>query len=481
MTFGGISAVVSLDPAVTIGNSTAGLNELEAVYGILMQYDPQTKTFVPDMAQSLTPNSDDTSWTLKLRPNVTFTDGTPYNSAAVVENIKGQEAPTSLTSNQFKLMTGMSTPDNLTVVFAFSKSFPELPFVLAQKNGAIAAPSYLAQVAAGNKTATPIGAGPFKVKSFQPGTSLQLVRNDNYFAGKPYLDGLNFVYIPGGTATYQAFQTGQLQAAELIDYPSAKMAQAAGVPTYSELQPGGNTFNLNELPGQPFSQQGLRQAVEAAIDANLNTINTGLFQGTGVMSPYVFPQGTPYYVPVPVPTMTTGQERQAVTAAESALHWNGTLRLLCSNAPSNANEPTALEAVLRPLGLNFKVSLAPTAQEINILNVTHQYDIACFGQGIGAYFPFLTFSQFVASPAAGPRYGYSNPQMDALIDQLRTETTTSAVDATMSDIQKLWFQTVPFIPIAPGDDVIIMSPKLHGVEHSSQAATFFDKAWLSQS
>jgi peptide/nickel transport system substrate-binding protein len=479
VTFGGIAGVVSLNPSITTGNSTAGLNELEALYGILMRYDTKSKQFVPDMAQSLSHNADYTVWTLKLRPDVTFTDGTPYNAEAVIQNLTAQKQPVSLTANQFTLLTSMTATNDSTVVFHYAESFPELPFVLAQKNGAIAAPSYLAKVAAGQTTATPIGAGPFMVSSFQPGVGISLVRNPHYFAGPPYLDGLKFTYIPGGPATYQAFQTGQLQAAELIDYPSAAQAKQAGVSEYVELQPGGNTFNVNQLAGQPFSDQGLRQAVESAIDANLQTINTGLWQGTGAMSPYLFAPGTPFYSKVPVPKMTMDQEKAAVTAAESSLHWDGTLRLLCSNAPSSANEPTALEAILRPLGLNFTVSLAATAQEINILNVTHQYDIACFGQGIGAYFPFLTFSQFVQSAAAGPRYGYNNPQMDALIDKMRTETTQAATTATMKQIQALWFQTVPFIPIAPGNDTIITASNLHGVTHSSQAASFFDKAWLS--
>ena len=78
------------------------------------------------------------------------------------------------------------------------------------------------------------------VSSFQPGVAISLVRNPNYWAGKAYLDGLKFTYIPGGPATYQAFQTGQLQAAELIDYPSAAEAKSAGVSEYVELQPGGN-------------------------------------------------------------------------------------------------------------------------------------------------------------------------------------------------------------------------------------------------
>ena len=77
VTFGGIAGVVSLNPSITTGNSTAGLNELEALYGILMRYDTKSKQFVPDMALSLAHNADFTTWTLKLRPNVLFTDAPP--------------------------------------------------------------------------------------------------------------------------------------------------------------------------------------------------------------------------------------------------------------------------------------------------------------------------------------------------------------------------------------------------------------------
>jgi peptide/nickel transport system substrate-binding protein len=472
VTFGGISAVLSLVPGVTTGNSTAGLNELEAVYGILEKYDTQAKQYVPDMAKSLTHNADYTTWTLDLRPNITFTDGTPYDAAAVVQNIKGQQIPASLTAGEFASLTSMTTPNDLTVVFHYSTSFPALPIVLAQKNGAIAAPSFLNKVAAGNVTATPIGAGPFMVQSFTPGVSLSLVANPHYFLGKPYLDGLKFVYIPGGPATYQAFQTGQLQSALLTDYNSADMAKSAGVPTYTELQPGGNIFVLNETAGQPFSNQGLRQAVQAAIDANLQEINTGLFNGAGKMSALLFPKGTTLYAPAPVPKMTLAAEQAAVQSAKTALNWDGTLRLMCGNAPSVANEPTALEAILKPLGLNFTVNLVSTPQSINIVNVTHAFDIGCYGRGIGNQ-PTLTMYQYVSV------LGYDNPQMTSLINQLSSETTLSAQQKTLVAIQKLWFDTVPFIVLAPGDDTVISASNLHGIIHSSQCAAFFDKAWLS--
>jgi peptide/nickel transport system substrate-binding protein len=391
-------------------------------------------------------------------------------------------APGGFTAGQFTLLSSMTAPNDLTVVFHYSKAFPGLPYVLAEKNGCIAAPSYLAKVAAGQTTATPIGAGPFKVASFYPGVSISLVKNTNYFAGAPYLDGLKFVYIDsGGTNTYQAFQSGQIQAFETTSYAVQAMAKSGGFPMFSQFQAGGNGFELNALPGKPFSNAGLKVAVQDAVDANLQEINTGLFNGTATMSPYVFPKGTGLNsTDVPVPKESLAAEQQAVTAAKAALHWNGTLMIMCGNSPSAANEPTALEAILKPLGIDFTVSLVSTAQEINAINITHTgYDIACFGNGIGDFFPYISLNQFYSSAVAGPQIGYANPQMDALIAELETDATVSAEDQTLAKVQKLWFQTVPYLPVAPGNDALISVSNLHGLVHSDTVSTFFDKAWLS--
>ena len=46
------------------------------------------------LAESITPNDDYTQWTIKVRPGITFTDGTPLNAAAVIYNL--QAAGTSV-------------------------------------------------------------------------------------------------------------------------------------------------------------------------------------------------------------------------------------------------------------------------------------------------------------------------------------------------------------------------------------------------
>ncbi len=73
----------SVDPATcAIG---IGVAPCQAVYGALLNYDFDTGEIEPGMAESFT-TEDGKTWTLKLRPGLTFTDGTPFDAAAVAFN-----------------------------------------------------------------------------------------------------------------------------------------------------------------------------------------------------------------------------------------------------------------------------------------------------------------------------------------------------------------------------------------------------------
>ena len=70
------------------------------MFDTLMRYDAPTGKYVGGTAESLTPNADLTEWTMKLRANIKFNDGTPYDAAAVKwvlerQMISGNSAPRS--------------------------------------------------------------------------------------------------------------------------------------------------------------------------------------------------------------------------------------------------------------------------------------------------------------------------------------------------------------------------------------------------
>src|SRR5699024_11205337 len=90
------NSVSSLDPADRQDGGATGGSEMAAIYDLLMRYDPTTDdptagdgagTYVPQLAESLTSNNDDTVWTLTLRDGVTFSDGAPVDADAVVWSI----------------------------------------------------------------------------------------------------------------------------------------------------------------------------------------------------------------------------------------------------------------------------------------------------------------------------------------------------------------------------------------------------------
>ena len=158
-TYNGIS---SLDPADRQDGGATGGSEMAAIYDLLMRFDTSAGEYVPHLAQSLSANGDNTVWTLKLRDGVTFSDGTPMDSAAVLWSIdhylqkKGTHALVWKTA-----VRETNSPDPSTVVFTLAQPWDEFPIMFTTGPGMIVAPSSMA-----TGTFTPIGAGPFTVEKF---------------------------------------------------------------------------------------------------------------------------------------------------------------------------------------------------------------------------------------------------------------------------------------------------------------------------
>src|SRR5690606_34239516 len=105
----------------------AGASELAAIYDVLVRYDAETGEFEPRLAESLEPNDDYTEWTLRLRPGVTFTDGTPLDAAAVQFNLERHKARRSISAGRVALITQFSTPDELTLVMRLDQPWSGFP------------------------------------------------------------------------------------------------------------------------------------------------------------------------------------------------------------------------------------------------------------------------------------------------------------------------------------------------------------------
>lgn len=258
-----------------------------------------TGTLVPYLAQSITPNADYTSWTLTLRPNILFHDGTPFDAQAMNLNFeKGVSSP--LTGPAFTNQIKDAHPTGgLTFVFDLVQPWVTFPYALADAQTAYpAAPSMLNAPNGG--TDNPVGTGPFVFQSWVPNSHFTATRNPHYWRkGLPYLDSITFRPIIDSSARQSALQTGTIDIMHSVDpvniryFKGNKSWAYVDDSGYIVGEPSLNLYMLNTSK-PPFNNVKARRAMAKALNLRgfSNIITYGV--DTPVNGPFV--PGSPYYV-----------------------------------------------------------------------------------------------------------------------------------------------------------------------------------------
>ncbi|WP_158506376.1 ABC transporter substrate-binding protein [Tomitella biformata] len=264
LAYGMTGETQSMDPA---NCGLVAYHRCAPVFGTLMRYDAEAGKFTPYMAESFE-SSDGKNWTLKLRPGVEFSDGTPFDADAVVFNWDRIKDPATL-SPVASVTQGMTweAVDPLTVNMTVEQANFQLPWQLVRGMGAIGSPTAIAAAGAevGSK---PVGAGPFIMKEWVRNSEMQLVRNPTYFEENlPYLDALTVKLISSEEQKMNAVISGEVLMTPLSSALDIQKMEDNGFNSYESEVIGGSgvIFNYKDASLQ---DEGLRSALLAAIDAD---------------------------------------------------------------------------------------------------------------------------------------------------------------------------------------------------------------------
>ncbi|GAA0956458.1 ABC transporter substrate-binding protein [Frigoribacterium faeni] len=234
---------------------------------------------IPWLATSWEESDDGLSWTFTLRDDVTFTDGTPFDAAAVAANVAHVQDPETLSSTGYLALgkvTGVEAVDARTARFDLSAPDSALLESLTQPWVAMESPTALERTQEEN-CESPVGTGPFVVDSWTKQDRIVLTRNDDYTSppadaghdGPAYLDEVVWRFIPDSAARYSALQAGQV---DVIDnaQPDTLVA-AADDDALAEIdapRPGAaNRIELNSGKA-PFDDERVREAFITGVDVN---------------------------------------------------------------------------------------------------------------------------------------------------------------------------------------------------------------------
>ncbi len=278
----GLSAdVTSTDPH--FHNYTPNQNIADHVFNRLVERNDALR-MVPGLALSWRA-VDDTTWEFKLRPGVTFHDGSPFTADDVVFSV--ERVPTvkdspGLFSSYTKAIAGMTVVDPLTIRFKTAQPYPLLPNDLSAISIVSKKAAAGATTADFNSGKAAVGTGPFKLVRFARGERVELARNEAYWGKKPQMQNLTFKILTNDAARVAALMANDVQLIDavpvadvkrLLANPELRVAQRTStrlIYLYLDVSRDQSPF-VTDKDGKPLAVNPLkdvrvRQALSKAID-----------------------------------------------------------------------------------------------------------------------------------------------------------------------------------------------------------------------
>ncbi len=241
------------------------------------------------LAEEVTPNSKATSWTIRLRPGVTWHNGKPLTAEDVIYTFQQITNPKSPAPGAPLLaridVANMKKVDNLTVQVPCHTPYSTLRDAIAGW--------YFNVIPVGYNPKVPIGTGPFKASKFTPGVESVFLRNENYWQeGLPYLDELTITDYSSETAQINALLSNE---ADVVDVLSAASIQA--------VHNGGSQILLSKTSGftplymrrdaAPFNDVRVSQAMRLVCDRP--EMLKVIFGGNGILGNDIYGYADPAY------------------------------------------------------------------------------------------------------------------------------------------------------------------------------------------
>jgi peptide/nickel transport system substrate-binding protein len=501
----------ALDPVVAQGGGTGGNHEMGAIYDTLMRIDPATKQFVPQLAESITPNADGSEFTLKLRPNTKFSDGSDFDAEAVIFGLKRHTQYGSAFAGQVSAVKEFTAVDKTTVKMTLTGPWPNFPYVLSNAPGMIPSPTAI-KAACPDLTkparectfgTKPVGAGPFTVDSYKPKEALILKRNPTYWGGPAYLDSVKFVLIPGAQGTYDGLKTGTLQVGFLREAQAIKTAaDEKQFDQYTLVQGFGGIVLLNNgqitckggLPaavcagkpdgiidqGKPTGDKRIRQAIAYALDPK--QLDQRMNNGTGLPGFEFFVKGSKFDVG-PMAETNIDKAKALVDAYKKEKGTDPTISVTCL-AEQATGQPfvTTVATLLTNVGLKTSQDLKPSTEYITNVQTTRNYDVACWGFNVADEAPEAGLSRHVLSVAGGNTGGnamnLNNSAIDTQINAIKAAKTDAEKKSAFEKLLTIWKEEVPSVVYSNNPEVIASNKKVKGLKFNVATTVMFDKAWL---
>ncbi|WEX09306.1 ABC transporter substrate-binding protein [Chelativorans sp. AA-79] len=470
LTIGVRAGPLSIDPHFTAAGTHA--EAMKHIYDTLVKSGNNLE-LEPGLAESWTA-IDDTTWEFKLRKGVKFHDGSDFTAEDVkfsIERIPNVAGPNP-TTIYVRRVQSVEIVDPYTIRVKTDGPAPTLPndFIRLFVVSHTAAKDYSTQETANegfNSGKAAIGTGPYKFVSWTPKEELVLEKFDGYWGGEEPWDKVVRKEIPNDAARVAQLKAGQVDLIARVpsaDVPVLERDSSLTVIKENSVYLFNVEFDFREdspqitakdgskLDKNPFLDPRVREAIDLAIDRD--TITEIAMEGMGTaQSQLVTPNIFGYNPDIEVPEYDVARAKGLMAEAGYPDGFTVTFSFTNDRLPGDKDVGTTIAQMLASINVKAEANAAPGAVYFPA-KTRGEYSLTMSGWGTLTGEANYTLSSLAHTNDPETKLGafnvrgYSNPEMDKLIEDAAVEMDEEKRRELLEEANALVATDRPNLPIA---------------------------------
>ncbi len=470
---GDASNLIPILASDSASHTVAGL-----IYNGLVKYD-KNMTIVGDLAESWEISSDGLVITFKLRKGVRWHDGKPFTAADVLYTYRvtiDPKTPTAYGGDFLKVRKAEILDDH---TFRVTYDKPFAPALISW--GASILPRHLLEgkdITKSPLARHPVGTGPYRFSEWVAGQKIVLVANDDYFEGRPYIDGRITRIIPDTATMFLELRARNIDMMGLTPLQYTRQTDnnlfRRNFDKYSYLAFAYTYLGYN-LKNPLFADKRVRQAISYAI--NKEEIVSGVLLGLGKPATGPFKPGTwPHNDRVKIYNYDPAKARNLLAEAgwvdsdqDGILDREGKLFAfeILTNQGNETRQKCAeiIQRQLAEVGIRVKIRIVEWSAFVTDFINKRRFEAVILGWTIppdpDAY---DVWHSSKTAPQELNFVSYSNPEADEMLEAGRSTFDQAKRKIYYDRFQEILAEDQPYTFLYVPDELIILSNRIRGIE-----------------
>ena len=411
---------------------------ISPIFDQLLSTHPNNQSeLVPQIADTWEISSDSKTYTFGLRDDITFHNGNQLTAEdarwTIDLMLNPPEGWAALNAGLIASIATVTAPDDTTLVVTLSE--PDNSFLSAMGYGRMHILDSTSVAAAGVESLTewpPVGSGPFMGErgGHDQGVSVEVVRNPNYFVeGRPFLDAMQWFFIPDSGAQVGAFLAGQIHILALANSAAIEDVQNR-LGDAARIQETSDTVwwdLILDYQSPPFDDIRVREAVSWAL--NRSEAIELIRQGRGVKGGIAVP-GTGWEIPESEllqysgysGTVDEGVAKGKQLLADAGYPNGFESTIWTRNHPGYVSPTIAIQGQLERIGIRANIEAAEQAVFFAEQRNLDVWEMTSAGHRYSGTDPNFLFREFFLTGGSRNLNSFCHPEIDRLYSEQNLET-----------------------------------------------------------